>query len=327
MIFYHFSSYYSFLFPFISSFGLSLSLGKVFLYLLKSYTQSKVREYTPTTHLQKNNTPTMGGLFILISIVLTSLYFSPLGLNHILLYLCLMIFAGIGFYDDWCKINKTRGISSSLKFGLQILGASLLLATWIYYQKPPLTVSLPNFFNNFSLYIGYGYILWGTFIIVGTSNAVNITDGLDGLATQSLIPNFILLAYLISSSILDTSLLPFCATIIGSLAGFLWYNRKPAQVFMGDVGSLPLGALLAFLFLMIKKEYLLPFSGIVFVLETVSVILQLYCIRTGKKRIFKLAPFHHHLELSGWNETQVVHILTLISLITCSLLFLIIHFL
>ena len=292
---------------------ISLALGKCFLYFFGSQTQSKVREFTPATHVHKNNTPTMGGAFILVSSLLTTIAISDYTLTTMLAYLTLGLFGAIGLYDDWCKINKTRGISSLKKFTLQTICAALVLSVWVYYAHPDLTLSIP--FINPSLWpnIGYFFILWGAFVMVGTSNAVNLTDGLDGLATLSLIPNFILVA-IFAAAAGHYELIPFCAAMVGSLLGFLWYNRKPAQVFMGDIGSLPLGAVLAFLFIMIKKEYVLALSGIVFVMETVSVMLQVLSVKFRNKRIFKMAPFHHHLELCGWSENQIVLFLTSITL-------------
>lgn len=311
----------------ISSFTLSLiislSLGKLFLHLFKKYTQSKVREFTPTTHQIKNNTPTMGGIFILLSSFITAFFFNGVHTTSLLLSLCLLLFGIIGFYDDWCKINKTRGITSLTKFLLQIGSAILIISLWIHYTTPNLTLAIPFIEPSSYPYIGFLFILWSAFVMVGTSNAVNLTDGLDGLATQSLIPNFLLVAFLATHSYHHPEISIFCYALVGSLSGFLWYNHQPARIFMGDVGSLPLGAVLALLFIMIKKEFLLPLSGIIFILETVSVILQVGSMRLRNKRIFKMAPFHHHLELSGWREKKIVHLLSLLTIINCIVLFVI----
>ena len=311
---------------FLIIFGISLISGKLFLVFLQKMTQSRVREYTPNTHTHKNNTPTMGGLFILTSVFLATFLMLRF-VDHIslIIYLTLILFGAIGFYDDWCKINKTRGIASRTKFILQLVSAITVLSLWVYYENPSLTLALPFISPDSWPYLGYFFIQWGAFVMVGTSNAVNLTDGLDGLATQSLIPNFILCAYIINmigtiSPLTSTTLVCISMALAGALAGFLWYNKLPARVFMGDIGSLPLGAVLALLFLMIRKEYLLPLSGIVFVLETVSVMLQVYSLKWRNKRIFKMAPFHHHLELCGWSEQKIVLFLSLITLTGCALI-------
>lgn len=302
---------------------ISLINGKLFLTFLQKFTQSKVREFTPTTHLHKNNTPTMGGLFILLSTIITSWYMTPTVTHRlIILFLTLLVFGAIGFYDDWCKINKTRGISPSTKSILQLGSAILILSLWVYYENPSLTFAFPFISPDSYPYIGYFWILWGAFVMVGTSNAVNLTDGLDGLATQSLIPNFLLISLLATivsiSPAVSTDIIYFCSALTGSLCGFLWYNHSPAKIFMGDIGSLPLGAVLGLLFLILHKEYLLVISGVVFVVETVSVILQVYWITYKKARLFKMAPFHHHLELSGWLERKIVTILSLITILGCT---------
>ena len=322
-LFYNSSLFYCGALSFFINFIISLISGKIFLLLLQKMTQSRVREFTPITHAHKNNTPTMGGLFILTSVFLSTLCTLRFT-NHItmIIYLTLILFGAIGFYDDWCKINKTRGITSRTKFILQLISAITVLSLWVYYENPSLTLALPFISPTSWPYLGYFFILWGGFVMVGTSNAVNLTDGLDGLATQSLIPNFILLAFITSmittlSPITSITLVFFAMGLAGSLTGFLWYNKIPARVFMGDVGSLPLGAVLALLFLMIQKEYLLPSSGIIFVVETLSVMLQVYSIKLRNKRIFKMAPFHHHLELCGWSEQKTVLILSLCTLIGC----------
>jgi phospho-N-acetylmuramoyl-pentapeptide-transferase len=321
--FYNSSLFYCGMLSLLINFIISLISGKIFLLLLQKVTQSKVREYTPITHSHKNNTPTMGGLFILTSVFLSTICTLRFT-NHIIIiiYLTLISFGAIGFYDDWCKINKTRGIAARTKFILQLISAASVLSLWAYYENPSLTLALPFISPTSWPYLGYFFIPWGAFVMVGTSNAVNLTDGLDGLATQSLIPNFILLACIVStittlSPMTSATLVSFTMALAGSLGGFLWYNKIPARVFMGDVGSLPLGAVLALLFLMIKKEYLLPFSGIVFVLETVSVMLQVYSIKLRNTRIFRMAPFHHHLELCGWSEQKIVLFLSLCTLIGC----------
>lgn len=293
----------------------SIIMGKLFLHFFTPYLQSKVRKDLPETHNHKNYTPTMGGIFMIISVLMI---WPLLGISYtteiILLTLSLIVYACIGFYDDWCKIHKTEGIKSLTKFTLQTIAATSLLYIWITYSNPSLVLYIPFICT---IPIKYLFIPWGAFIIIGTSNAVNLTDGLDGLATQSLIPNFLLAAVFATTSVQFYPLITFSLLITGILYGFLYYNRRPAKMFMGDVGSLPLGATLAFLFIMLNHEWILALSGIIFVAETLSVMLQLTSVKLYKKRIFKMAPFHHHLELCGWSEQKIVFVLSSITTVTC----------
>lgn len=312
----------------MTSLLLSIFLGRWFINSFSDPFRSKVREYTPEGHQVKNNTPTMGGIFIVCSIFLSVLLWCNLTSPRMwILMLCLALFAAIGFWDDYCKIKKLKGIFANKKFFFQVASAFLASILWIYFCEPGNYISIPVL-KNTAIYLGPIFILWSIFIIVGTSNAVNLTDGLDGLATGALIYNFAtfgIIAYLAGHALISSYLhMPFAQTseiaivacsFIGALLGFLWYNTYPAQVFMGDVGSLSLGAALGLMCLMTKQEVLLAISGGLFVLETVSVILQVLSFKYFKKRIFKMAPIHHHFELLGWPESKITVRFAIISLV------------
>ena len=309
----------------------SLIIGHWFIGQSKRFFRSKAREWAPQHHKSKDDTPTMGGIFILLATGLTVFMWAHLTEPRILIILALLMgFGVIGALDDWYKITKKRGISARTKSILQVAISGSLMGYWIWGLNAPTQLILP-FYNTIQLDIGgFLFLLWSTFIIVGTSNAVNLTDGLDGLATGSLIPNFglfSLIAYLLGNSLItDSSYLCFTETseiavmgcaLMGSCIGFLWYNAYPARIFMGDVGSLSLGAGLACIALMLKLELLLALSAGIFVLETVSVIIQVFSVRWRGKRIFRMAPIHHHFELIGWPETRIVVWFSILSFILC----------
>lgn len=302
--------------------------GNWFIKTSKRNFKSKVREWIPETHLIKNDTPTMGGLFIIMIFALNMLLWCNLAKVQVWIFLfCLTSFGFIGFLDDWYKIKKNKGISAKLKFTLQIIAATITSVSWFFLTHPNTKLCIP-FFKNLNPDIGYFLIPWAIFIIIGTSNAVNLTDGLDGLAAGPLMFNFTtfsVIAYLAGHKFFakylfipatGTSELPILgATLVGALLGFLWYNTYPAQIFMGDVGSLALGASLALMALMTKQELLLPIAGGIFVLETLSVIIQVFSYKVFGKRMFKMAPIHHHYELQGWNEPKITIRFWIISII------------
>lgn len=310
----------------------ALLFGSWFINLWADLFRSKAREYTPDSHKAKDNMPTMGGIFILVTVLVSLLIWADLHNPLVWVFLlCLFGFGAIGFWDDMRKIRKSKGISARAKFIAQWSVAALVVLLWVYGAGAKTTVSFP-FFKNLNPDLGLLFIPWAMFVLVSMSNAVNITDGLDGLAIGSLLPNFALyslIAYLAGHFLIATYLnIPFVgtaevavigSTLIGASLGFLWYNAYPAQVFMGDVGSLALGSGLALMALMAKQELLLVISGGLFVVEIVSVMLQVFVYKRWKKRIFKMAPIHHHFELLGWPEARITTRFGIISFILCLL--------
>ena len=289
-----------------------------------------VREYTPENHAVKKYTPTMGGVVIVTVVLLATLLLMRLDVKYTwVLLFSLLSFASIGLLDDWVKLKNKKGISIKLKLLLQTTCAfliSLLLFFWVGLE----TKLYFPFFKELTLDLGFFYIPFAMFVIVGSANAVNLTDGLDGLAigpAMTTATAFGVIAYAVGHSkiaeYLGIPYVPyageitvFCFAIVGAGLGFLWFNAFPAQMFMGDVGALGLGASLATVSLLTKSEFLLAVAGGVFVFETVTVILQIIYFRaTGGKRLFKRAPFHHHLELSGMPEPKIVVRMWIISVL------------
>ena len=317
----------TFLIPFFISFVGSLFFGFLFITYAPTLFRGRVREYTPEQHQQKNLTPTMGGIFIIAATLVGSLLsgyalYSP---ATITLLFSLLLFGLIGFVDDWNKLVLLKGISARAKFIAQ-WGAALIIAiALVFWLHTPTTLNIPILHWNINL--GPLYIPWAMFVIVATCNAVNLTDGLDGLAATVILPNLMLFGPLalcsasffcarehyLLSAIEHSPIALVTLALIGALLGFLWYNTYPAKVFMGDVGSLALGAFYATLALMTKQELLIPVAGGIFVLETVSVMLQVFWYKRYGKRLFKIAPIHHHFELSGWPETRITLIFGLCS--------------
>lgn len=316
----------------LTSFFSSVLIGGLFIHRFKSMLACRVREYVPETHTLKNNKPTMGGLFILLVVVVNALLWCNLACAKVWVILaCLVSFGAIGAWDDWSKINHTRGIKSWQKFLLQCCAAGLVICSWLWFAGGSTYLSVP-FFKHFLPDLGLFFIPWAMFVMVALSNAVNLTDGLDGLAIGSLIPNFIIfsiICYFSGHAELSSYLwIPYADTsevavvgalLIGASLGFLWYNTYPAEIFMGDVGSLSLGAGLACMALMAKQELLLVIAGALFVVEVISVILQVFSVKFRSKRVFLMAPIHHHFELLGWKETKITARFGIISLVMCLL--------
>lgn len=310
----------------VTALVISLIFGPLFLRLLHRFqVKEKIREEGPASHKAKAGTPTMGGLMILFAAVVPTLLWADLTNRFILLILLVTVWMGaIGFMDDYLKAkkNQPRGLVGRKKMIGQV-ACGLLFGILLYYFPPTgvysTETSLP-FFKNYVLQLGFFYIPFIILVITGTSNAVNLTDGLDGLAiglTAFCFMAFAGLTYVSGradfSGYLTIQHLPgsgelavYCAAVIGASLGFLWFNAPPAQVFMGDTGALALGGALGAIAILIKKELLLVIVGGVFVIEALSVILQVGSYRLRKKRIFKMAPLHHHFELSGWAESKVV---------------------
>lgn len=326
---FHYTSFRS-IAALLTSLFFSFIFGGWFIKKSSQFFRSGPREYTPATHQQKSNTPTMGGLFILVNVVVSVLLWNNLTDVRVWIALgTLLVFGLIGFIDDINKINKKKGLSAKSKFLLQIFFALVIVLGWMLMLSPSTNLHFP-FFKNVHPDLGLWFILWSIFVIVGTSNAVNLTDGLDGLAIGSLIPNFatfsiiaflaghFALAFYLNIPFAGTAeLVVFGATLVGASLGFLWYNAYPAQIFMGDIGSLSLGACLGVIALMTKQELLLILTGGLFVVETVSVIIQVVSFKLFGKRIFKMAPIHHHFELIGWPESKITTRFGIISITLC----------
>lgn len=312
----------------LTSFSLSGLFGGRFIRLAQRLFASKPRDYVPDSHKIKQNIPTMGGIFILGNVLISLLLWG--NLLNMRLWVCilaLLLFGLIGFLDDWHKLKRKRGISSSHKFGLQLIASLITVSTWLLLVKPSTRLIFP-FFKHLHPDLGHFFLIWAIFVLVACSNAVNLTDGLDGLATSALITNFgvfSLIAYAAGHAKIAAYLqIPFAGSgeltilggaLLGACLGFLWYNTYPAQIFMGDVGSISLGAVLGLMALMTKQELLFLIAGGLFVLETVSVIMQVGSFKLRGKRLFKMAPIHHHFELIGWPETKIVVRFAIISII------------
>ena len=282
-----------------------------------------IRDDGPASHLAKTGTPTMGGIFIIGSVAVSILLWGDLDNRMIWLILVSFVaFGFIGFIDDYLKVSRSNaaGLPAWGKLAGQF-AIALAIVLYLYFTGGEETTALyVPFFKSPVVDMGVLWIPFGVLLIMGESNAVNFSDGLDGLLAGLLILVFITLAILtyISgrvdySSYLGIPYIPgageltvFCLAAAGSCIGFLWYNTHPAEVFMGDVGSLSLGGIIAVISLIIKKEILILVIGGVFVLEILSVIIQVVSCKLRKKRVFKMAPLHHHFELSGWAEAKVV---------------------
>lgn len=307
----------------------SLLFGDWFIKKSSDLFKPVVRENTPVSHQKKAHIPTMGGAFIIITVLFSVLTWGNLLKPCLWIgILTIVIFGAIGLIDDLNKINKKKGISAKVKFCLQVFCASLI-ALCLLFSNTSTSLYFP-FFKHLHPDLGLFFIPWAIFVIVGCSNAVNLTDGLDGLAIGSLISNFAtfaIISYLTGHFMLAEYLdIPFagtselvilCAALLGASLGFLWYNAYPAQIFMGDIGSLSLGAALAVIGLMTKQELLIVISGGLFVIETLSVIFQVISYKFLGKRLFKMAPIHHHFELLGWPESKITTRFGIISIILC----------
>ena len=290
-----------------------------------------IRTDGPSSHVIKEGTPALGGVLILLSIVInTILWTNNFSKFNYLVILSIILFGFLGFTDDYLKIKFRKGISSKLKFFIQILITFFLLYLINQYIINLTSLYLP-FFKSFSLELGYFYIIFAIFVIIGSTNATNLTDGLDGLVSMPLIFVFLTFAvfsYIIGNSIYsDYLLLNFvpssgelvivCTASIGALLAFLWYNSYPAEVFMGDTGSQSLGGSLAIISILLKQEFVLAIAGGLFVIEALSVSIQVIFFKFTKKRFFLMAPLHHHYEKKGIPEQKIVIRFWIISFIFC----------
>lgn len=290
--------------------------------LVRKQVGQTIREDGPQTHKKKQGTPTMGGGLILLGVLL------PFGLwmdiGNPLIWTCFVVtffFGLIGYYDDYLKVSKknTKGLPGKLRLALEFLSSGAVVAFLIYYNYLPSTVALP-FFKNMVLDLGWFYVVFASFVVVGCANAVNLTDGLDGLAIAPVIiaaTTYSFFAYIAGHATIANylqithvpgagELAPLGAAFVAAGLGFLWYNTYPAQVFMGDIGSLSLGGFLGMMAILTKNEILLALIGGVFVVEALSVITQVASFKLTGKRVFKMAPLHHHFELKGIDEPKVI---------------------
>jgi len=309
----------------LTALAISFLVGPLVIRKLTSYKIGQtVRDDGPQTHLTKAGTPTMGGALILVSIGLTTLLWADLENRYIWVVLAVtFLFGAIGWIDDYKKLVKgdSRGLSARYKYFWQSVGG-LGAALFLYHtaQTPGETELLVPFFKHVAIPMGGFYIVLTYLVIVGSSNAVNLTDGLDGLAIMPTVMvggALAVFAYVTGHTNFSTylgipyipgvgELVVYCGALVGAGLGFLWFNAYPAQVFMGDVGALALGAALGVLAVIVRQELVLLIMGGVFVMETVSVILQVTSFKLTGRRIFRMAPLHHHFELKGWPEPRVI---------------------
>tara|TARA_B100000927_G_C16435882_1_gene457607 strand:+ start:128 stop:1213 length:1086 start_codon:yes stop_codon:yes gene_type:complete len=305
---------------------ISIVMGPAIISLLKKLQfEQYVREDGPKSHHKKTGTPTMGGLLILSSLIISTLLWADLSNRYIWVVLAVTVgFSAIGFLDDYLKIKKKNsdGLNSKQKIIFQSIIAFLSLF-YLYNSAeiiPEISFIVPFFKDLIIPMSSYVFILTGMFVLIGSSNAVNLTDGLDGLA---ILPSVLiggalgLIAYAMGNQLIaDYLFLPhlplagelivFCGALIGSGIGFLWYNTYPAQVFMGDIGSLALGAILGIIAIILRHELVFAIMAGVFVIETLSVAIQVLSFKIRKKRVFLMAPIHHHYELKGLAEPKII---------------------
>jgi phospho-N-acetylmuramoyl-pentapeptide-transferase len=304
----------------------SFLCGPAIIRWLKSrQPNATVREDTPESHLAKKGTPTMGGVLILLAVAVSTLLWADLRNGYV--WSVLLVTCGfglIGFYDDFQKLTRRgRGISARAKFALQT-ALGIVAAVWIVWEMPEreaLSTSLAvPFLKSVLLDLGIFFYVFAAFVIVGASNAVNLTDGLDGLAIVPVAIAagcFAIFAYVVGNVVFSGYLLihyvpgtgelsVLCAAIVGAALGFLWFNAPPAMVFMGDTGSLSMGGALGALAVVTKHEIVLAIVGGLFVVETVSVIVQVASFKLTGRRVFRMAPLHHHFEKKGWKEPTIV---------------------
>jgi phospho-N-acetylmuramoyl-pentapeptide-transferase len=309
----------------LTALGLSLWLGPtVIARLARLKGGQPIRKDGPQSHFSKAGTPTMGGALILLSIVLSTLLWADLRNRYVWVLLGVLVaFGAIGWLDDWIKIVRRdpNGLKSRHKYALQSLfGLLAAIALYVTADVPAATTLYLPLLKNVAIPLGLGFIALAYFWIVGFSNAVNLTDGLDGLAimpTVMVASALGIFAYAsgnaVFSQYLQIPAIPgageitiFCAAIAGAGLGFLWFNTYPAMVFMGDIGALALGAALGTIAVIVRQEFVLVIMGGIFVIETLSVMIQVASFKLTGRRVFRMAPIHHHFELKGWPEPRVI---------------------
>jgi phospho-N-acetylmuramoyl-pentapeptide-transferase len=292
-----------------------------------------IRSDGPETHLKKSGTPTMGGIMIIFSVMISTLLWVDIYNPYMWVVLGVFLgFGAIGFADDYSKLTKTshKGVPGKLRLFLEVMIALVAVEAVMVLTTGSLGTSLAiPFFKNFLIDLGWFFLPFGIFVLVGSANAVNLTDGLDGLAMGSimiaaacfgiisyLVGNAVFAEYLQIQNVKDVGELAiFCGALFGAGLGFLWFNAPPAMVFMGDTGSLSMGGALGAIAVISKHEIVLAIVGGLFVIETLSVIIQVVSFKSTGKRVFRMAPLHHHFEKLGWPETQVVVRFWIISIV------------
>jgi phospho-N-acetylmuramoyl-pentapeptide-transferase len=318
----------------ITALSISLLIGPAMIRWLNHYQIGQtVRDDGPETHLKKAGTPTMGGALILVSITISTLLWADLSNRFVwIVLITTMAFGVIGWADDYKKlVNKDpKGIGAKNKYFWQtVFGLGAAFALYYTAQSPVETQLIVPFFKNVAIDMGVFFIVFTYLVIVGSSNAVNLTDGLDGLAilpTVMVAGGLAIFAYVTGNiKFAEYLSIPyvagsgeviiFCAAIVGAGLGFLWFNTYPAMVFMGDIGALALGAALGVVAVVVRHELVLFIMGGVFVIETLSVIIQVASFKLIGKRVFRMAPLHHHFELKGWPEPRVIVRFWIITLI------------
>jgi phospho-N-acetylmuramoyl-pentapeptide-transferase len=319
----------------LSALAISLALGPWMIRKLRDFQIGQViRQEGPTSHRPKEGTPTMGGLLILTAALVPTMLWADLTNVYVwIAVLTTAAFGAVGFFDDYLKIVRRshHGLRPRYKMLCQLLIASmvglalLVLANHGLYSLKLVFPFLKNLIPN----LGWWYLPFAVFVLVAESNAVNLTDGLDGLAISVFAiaaAAYTALTYVVGNRVLADYLLLihfppvaeltiFCGSLVGASLGFLWYNSYPAEIFMGDVGSLALGAALGTVAILIKQELLLAIVGGVFVLEALSVVIQVASFKMTGKRVFRMAPIHHHFELSGWSEPKVISRFVIVAII------------
>ena len=310
----------------LTALAISFIVGPAMIRKLTTYKIGQaVRDDGPQTHLIKTGTPTMGGALILVSVAITTLLWADLQNRHVWICLATTLgFGAIGWVDDWRKVvhRNPKGLSAGAKFLWQTIIGTVAICVLAWTARvPQQTELIVPFFKTVAIPLGIaGFVILGWFIVVGFSNAVNLTDGLDGLAimpTVMISSALAVFAYVSGNAVFSKylgfplisgagELAVFCGAMAGAGLAFLWFNAYPAEVFMGDVGALALGAALGMVALVVRQEIVLLIMGGVFVVETLSVIIQVASFKLTGKRVFRMAPLHHHYELKGWKENQVV---------------------
>lgn len=315
------------------AFVLSAIMGRVLIPLLKRLKfGQEIREEGPKWHANKAGTPTMGGLIFIVAIVLTTAicYMTavlsgvdiPAGSEICMLLIISIVYGTIGFIDDYIKVilKRNLGLTAKQKFLLQLIAAVGFVCWAVYGEGVSTAVIIP--FTSIEIDLGWFFIPFAAVVIIGTVNSVNLTDGLDGLATcvTSVVALFFVL-FAEFGAMPNTAVALFAAVLLGSLLGFLIYNKFPAKVFMGDTGSLFLGGAVCGMAILLEQPLALVIVGFVYVMESLSVILQVASFKLTGKRIFKMSPLHHHFEMCGWNEKKVVAVFTTVTAVLCALMY------